>query len=278
MYKILFTDIDGTLTDKDGKIPQENIEIIKKLRDNGIKVVLCTGRNIKKTLPVVKKLNITEPIICIDGILLYDLNKNAITDDLYIDKEKARKIIDIARKHKVFTEISNGHLYVKYLDSKNQRELDFFNKHTLWGYIKSYFGGIRYVNSYDKLENIEGNIYQITMGCKKPQFDIISDEINKFGFDDVEVRNNLWPNYIFVNRKSIDKARGIEIICNRYNIDLKDAVSIGDDLNDKGMLDICGLSFAMGNANEDVKKFAKEITDSNDNHGFVNAIKKAFDI
>ena len=83
MNKLLFTDIDGTLTNSKGKIPEENIKTINRLADKGIKTVLCTGRNITKSLPVAKELNRNLPMVCIDGILLYDVKNKRIPPPLW---------------------------------------------------------------------------------------------------------------------------------------------------------------------------------------------------
>lgn len=278
MYKILFTDIDGTLTDSKGHIPKENERAVKKLLEKGIKVVLCTGRNITGALSVAKRLNITEPIICIDGILIYDLHNKKPISDLKMDRTQAEKIIDIAKKHNVFSEVSNGYLYYKHIPKKEHRQFDFDNGHTVFDYIKGYFKGLRYLKSYESLKNIQGNIYQVTMACQNDKFDVISREIKAIGFDDIDVRNMLWKNYIFVNKKGADKARGIEILCKKYGISPKEAVAIGDDMNDLKMLEYCGMGVAIKNSPEEVLNKADYITDTDDNCGFAKACEKFFDL
>ncbi len=278
MYKILFTDIDGTLTDSKGHIPKENERAVKKLLNKGIKVVLCTGRNITGALPVAKKLNITEPIICIDGILLCDIKHKKPLCDLKMEKKEAEAVIGVAKKHNVFAEVSNGYLYYKYIPKKEHRKFDFGNGHTVFDYIKGYFKGLRYLKSYESLKNVSGNLYQVTIACGEDKFDVISEEIKALGFDDIAVRDMLWKNYIFVNKKGADKARGIEILCRKYGISPKEAVAIGDDMNDLKMLEYCGMGVAIKNSPEEVLKSADYITDTDDNCGFAKACKKFFDL
>ena len=55
-------------------------------------------------------------------------------------------------------------------------------------------------------------------------------------------------------------------------------VAIGDELNDLSMIDYAGLGIAMGNANDSVKKKAKQITLSNDEDGVSLALEEAFKI
>lgn len=45
--------------------------------------------------------------------------------DLKMDRTQAEKIIDIAKKHNVFSEVSNGYLYYKHIPKKEHRQFDF---------------------------------------------------------------------------------------------------------------------------------------------------------
>lgn len=55
---------------------------------------------------------------------------------------------------------------------------------------------------------------------------------------------------------------------------MDETFAIGDNFNDVSMLKMAGYSVAMGNAEPEVKKLAKHITDSNDEHGVATAIHK----
>ena len=278
MNKLLFTDIDGTLTNSKGKIPEKNIKAINRLADKGIKTVLCTGRNITKALPVAKALNINLPIVCIDGILLYDVKNKRTIHGMLLENSEAKELINIAEKFGVFAEASNGYKYYKHIHSKDQLKFDFFNSHTPIGRLKSYLGGIRYLNSYSELKKISGGYYQVTIGCDENIKKEIIEEIKSKGFENIDIRDNLWDGYIFINRKGADKSRGIDILCSKFGISPDETVSIGDDLNDLGMLEFCGTGVAMGNALDKVKKAADFVTLTNDENGFALACERFFDI
>ncbi len=278
MNKLLFTDIDGTLTDSNGKIPEKNINVINRLAEKGVKTVLCTGRNITKALPVARKLNINLPMVCIDGILLYDVKNKRTIHGMLMENDEAKELINIAEKFGVFAEASNGYKYYKHIHSKELMKFDFFNSHTPFGYFKSYLGGIRYTNSFNDLKKISGGYYQVTIGCDKNIKNEIIEEIKSKGFENIDIRDNLWDGYIFLNRKGADKSRGIDILCREFGIPPDETVSIGDDLNDLGMLEFCGTGVAMGNAADKVKKAADFVTLTNDKNGFAAACERFFDI
>ena len=59
MIKLVAIDLDGTLFDKKKNVSNENIKAIKKCKENGIKIVIATGRPISGVLPLLEELDLT---------------------------------------------------------------------------------------------------------------------------------------------------------------------------------------------------------------------------
>ncbi|AXM88680.1 hypothetical protein B379_05495 [Anoxybacillus ayderensis G10] len=76
MFEGIVLDIDDTLI-RENKLHLDDLQYIKKLKNRGYKVVLATGRDIKKTMEIAKKLEITEPLILLQGALIY-YNSNEV--------------------------------------------------------------------------------------------------------------------------------------------------------------------------------------------------------
>ena len=72
---------------------------------------------------------------------------------------------------------------------------------------------------------------------------------------------------ITIHNKQSTKINGIKILAERYDISLSQIVAFGDDYNDMDMLRSCGIGVAVENALPEVKKAAKEITESNEQDG-----------
>ena len=73
MYKLAVLDIDGTLIDNKGTVSKRTIQTITAVEQSGGIVTICTGRNIRKALPVAKRAGIKVPIACIDGAVLFPI-------------------------------------------------------------------------------------------------------------------------------------------------------------------------------------------------------------
>ena len=102
MYKLIAIDLDGTLLNSYGIIPEENRKAIKKAQEAGINVVLASGRTTNSVKSLAEELGGNEYIICGNGSLIYDLKKEEIIYDKFIEKTKALQIIQICEQNSIY--------------------------------------------------------------------------------------------------------------------------------------------------------------------------------
>ena len=74
--------------------------------------------------------------------------------------------------------------------------------------------------------------------------------------------------------KGIDKGRGMELVCQYYGASMQDTIAFGDSMNDYEILQHCQLGIAMGNAVQQLKDVADDITDSVTDNGIYNSFIK----
>ncbi|WP_148786300.1 HAD-IIB family hydrolase, partial [Enterococcus faecium] len=82
-------------------------------------------------------------------------------------------------------------------------------------------------------------------------------------------------NNIEVNHKNAQKGIAVAHVAHERGISLEEVMTIGDNFNDVSMLQVAGVSFAMGNAEIEVKDYAKYTTDTNLESGVGKAILRA---
>ncbi|MCD7879091.1 MAG: HAD family hydrolase, partial [Candidatus Gastranaerophilales bacterium] len=140
MIKMLVTDIDGTIYSPVSGISDNVKNCIKKLEDNGILVVIATGRTFGSARHIADLIGIKCPLVCYQGGLVNSYD-GKILDVKYLDQKIAREIICECRNR-------NIHLNVYVEDTLYVENDD--------NYIKDYIGdkGIDYfkVNSFDELD------------------------------------------------------------------------------------------------------------------------------
>ncbi|MNI91242.1 putative phosphatase [compost metagenome] len=76
-----------------------------------------------------------------------------------------------------------------------------------------------------------------------------------------------------ISGKQASKESGIKKLCEIYGVSTEDTICFGDDSNDMGLFQLCGRSVAMGNAIEELKSIATEVTASNDEDGVAQVLE-----
>lgn len=243
MIKAIFFDIDGTILNGNKGIPESTLLALDKLRQKGIKTIICTGRGYSEVKPL--NLKGFDDYILLNGQICYDDNDNIVFKKPIKDKEK---LIELFNSKKFpFGLVDEKVSYLNYIDDYVRLVHDSINL-TL-PEVKEYDGkDIYQALAYGKVKDyIEQEL---------PDFLAVS-----WHFDGVDI----VP-------KDSGKDKGIIEYCKLRNIDIKDTMSFGDGDNDREMLKTTGIGVAMGNAIDSVKVVADYITDRIDEDGIYNAL------
>lgn len=269
--KIIFLDIDGTLTEPGSNDPPESaIWAIKEARAQGHLVFLCTGRNYNMLLPLLKYE--FDGIVASSGGYI-ECQKEVIYDCPMTEQQKQTAMC-VLKDNGVYrtVECMDG----SYTDEGFK---EFLRANAAEGSNSEL---LRWREQIEKSLNIlpmneyKGQpVYKIVFMSRskeqlaQPQkllasdFEFCIQDENKHGFINGEV----------VNRQ-FDKGKAIERVCNYLNIPLCDSFAIGDSMNDKEMLEAAGISICMQNGSENLKKLADDICPSVQENGIYNAFLK----
>lgn len=271
MYEAVFIDIDGTLRDNNKNISMRTRRAIKNIIEKGIYVILSSGRPIKYTEKISKECSASKYIIASDGGIIYNYEQNNIIYKNVISKQAIIELYKIAEQANVRILMDAGENRVvnklKYLDgSETILNMDietFVEKNDVQSCAMS-------DTNFEKMEKLQEKIEKIK--------DIeIKQKLKSFG-DVKENKDEIM--YFFIENKESSKGNAIKKFCEILNIDLKNTIAIGDDYNDISMFKVVGHSVVMENANNEVKKYADEITRSNEREGvaiFLENLLKKFD-
>lgn len=265
MKSLVFVDSDGTLKNNDGIISEHTVEVLSKLKDNDIEVVITTGRPRYHALKVKNNSNASRYVISSNGAEIYDELKNNVIYAKYLDNKDIIKIYKISTKNNsicAFT-IDNYEFVSDEIKNEHQRMLDnpikmFLKQH----YVKQIF--IK-SNSKEHANKIYKKISKIK-NCK------IANESSYFQTGIVE-KKGIW---FSVTHKDVNKGIAIKELTNHLNLELDNTYGFGNDYNDIEMFKTVGHSIIMDNANEELKKLAKIITKSNDEDGVAHLLEKLF--
>lgn len=261
--KVVFIDVDGTLCNDLGLVPESAKQAIHKAQANGHKMYLCTGRSKPELYDFIMDIGFNGLIGAGGG---------------YVESENEILL------HRKFTPKDLSDI------------LDFFHDKGIDYYIESNDGMYASEHCIERLRKVERDV--AAQGNDANGIKIFTDtllpgkadhqyeNVNKICFLDngvpiQEVKNRFDSVFTIIDctvpmfgansgeviLKGVDKATAMKLLLEHLQVDISDTLAIGDGMNDVIMLDYAHIGIAMGNAAEGLKAMADDITLTHDEGG-----------
>ena len=288
MYKLVAIDLDGTMLNKYGIITQNTKDVIKKVQEKGIEVVIASGRTINSVKNFSKEINSQNYFISGNGAITYDIKKDEILFENVLTKNKVLQVIKICDENSIFysvytenriiTKNLNYNTLYYYKENLNKEEKE-----------KTHINIVQDIYSY--IENRDEKILKI-MICDSNQT-VFKAIVKKLGeIKDIEILDvshmsrklikqgteeiALEYFYTEITSKDVDKWNAIERLIGLLGIKNEEVITIGDNANDIKMIKNAGIGIAMGESAPYIKEQANIVAESNDNDGVAEILKKVF--
>lgn len=263
--KLLFIDIDGTLTNDHGDhqvISKKNIESIRKYASLGNYVVLSSGRsknNIKTIWDQIYNGS--------DNLSYVSCNNGALICDLKNDEDLHRKTLNEITFNSIRQLAFDKGLVIK--DSQTKIFYSKIPDHTKYGMELD-----NEIDNY-KYNEVTSMKMPIVVGRDFGEGETLCAELLTM-FDDIEATPAQVGQYCFVEitKKNSNKGFSVTYLSNLLNISLDNCIHIGDSMNDIRAFEKVGLAIAMSNSKDSVKKMAQLITTSVEEDGVSHAIEE----
>ena len=260
--KLIMSDIDGTILDKNHQLDSHLIELMPLLKQCNIPFVLASARSPLGIAPISKELGITDcPIACYNGALVSLGDK--ILSQYSIDKSELLLLHDFLKKEFPTVSInvySGKDWLVNTIDEWVEIEATITGESpkvtSLADFIrdeKTLVHKLLLIDNTDTIQKLQKTLSSIDF----PQTDFYLSK----------------DNYLEVTHNQVSKKQALLELANYYQLPLTSIMTLGDNYNDIPMIETAGLGIAMGNAPRDVKTCAKAVTDSNEQNGVSKAIK-----
>lgn len=263
-YRIIFSDIDGTLLNSSHEVTEKTENIIRDIVAQGTPFVLVSARMPRGVETIVRKLKIQSPIVCYSGGLILDENRKTISS-IGIPRDEAMTIksyINNAFTSVNCTVYSNDTWIVDDAnDPRVVREARIAETPPTEGDVK-------------ELLNKDAVVHKILCIGEKEHITQLETALLE-RFPKYRVYKS-QDTYLEIITTETSKGKALEALCRAEKIPVENSMAFGDYFNDIDMLKASGLSVAMANAPEAVKKEAKRITKSNDEDGMYWVLKEYF--
>ena len=260
--KLIMSDIDGTILDKNHQLDSHLIELMPLLKQCNIPFVLASARSPLGIAPISKELGITDfPIACYNGALISLGDK--ILSQHSIDKSELLLLHDFLKKEfpTVSINVYSGKDWLvntidEWVESEAQITGESPKVTSLADFIKDEKTLVHKLLLIDNASTIQ-KLKETLATMDFPQTDFYLSK----------------DNYLEVTHNQVSKKQALLELAKYYQLSLTEIMTIGDNYNDIPMIETARLGVAMGNAPTEVKTCSNRVTDSNDQNGVSKAIK-----
>lgn len=261
MIRCMASDLDGTLLRDDRTISPENRKAIDQALQQGMKIVLASGRMIQAIRPFFDQLGLDLPVIAYNGAVVQEPLSGKVLAHHPLDQQLAASVVEIFREAGV-------HLNVY------QHDELYMDEQSRWG------------RDYAAMAVVKPHLVpDLAAVITEPPPKLLGigelDTINRMQtllerrFGDALCLTRSNPNYLEIVAPRVSKAAALAELAGKWGIKPGEVMAIGDGLNDLPMLRWAGIGVAVGNAAPEVKAEADWVVEDNNHHGVAEALSRA---
>lgn len=247
-FKMIFSDMDGTLLKNETEISLKNIERIGKAVEKGTDFVICTGRGVYGVERFLERLQLIGRegfVICQNGAAVYDLKDMQLALQHPFSADILRPVVETARKMGIAVYLYDDRTFMA---EKMSEEVKAYCK-VMHADMRILPDGLEYEGKFTKCL-LSGPFEKLDQ-LKKEVEPVIKENLNMF---------YSGPRYLEFVKKGVSKGNAMAETAAKAGVDLSEVIAIGDSDNDLSMIQKAGLGIAVANAQAHVKAAADFIT------------------
>ena len=267
-YKLIATDMDGTLLNDEHFTSAGNIEAIKEIQKKGVKFVLASGRPSFAMFEYAKELEMDKlggDVLAFNGGQLIDMIDRKMIFHEGLDWEDIRKIYKLSCEIEIPMVLYGEDTVYASKDTENTR---FEAK--LCGMKFTEFGSLEELKGYGIDKTTKSMLISDPETVKKAEGHMKS----KYGNDYFIAISK--PIFLEIANKNINKGKTLRKLGELTGIKMEEMIAVGDSYNDIPLLEVVGMPVAVANANDEIKAMSKFESTSNNDDALKTVIEKFF--
>ncbi len=258
--KLIALDLDGTLLNSKHKLSDRNKTAVKKAIENGVQVVIATGKTRISATSLLEELGIKSPGVFTQGLTIYN-GDGTIRNSVVMDKNIVRHIITFAEDRGFgVLAYSGDRILTRRADEVAEKIAEY---------------GEPLAESVGALQNIldSTEINKVILYGQESKIAALRWQLSKQLDGQIHLTRSAVTGIIEVLPANSSKGKAVMRVMKDLNIAPENTMAIGDGENDIEMLQAVGTSVAMGNAVQKLKDIASQVVGSNDEDGVAQAIE-----
>ncbi len=272
MIQLIVIDLDGTLLDSEKKIPRENEYAIRRALDMGVAVSISTGRSYVSGHKYAEQLGIDVPISYQNGALVtygHGENTEVISKSL-LEADKARFLFKKALEKSLNALVFFDFFRLPDISTTKPSDSPY----------RGYYSNNRYRMLFEDnplMRIKDEGIPEIALEGKEDRIQELLNESNSHLENVTVIKNDNVEEHAFYEffGPGVGKENGLIHILEYLGLSWRSVAYIGDNFNDVEILKKAELPVVMANGPDEVKRYAKLVTErDNDNGGVAEAIER----
>ncbi|HAX72013.1 MAG TPA: Cof-type HAD-IIB family hydrolase [Firmicutes bacterium] len=268
--ELFVSDLDGTLLNKQSKVSDKTKELLNELMASGVQFTIATARTHATVVELLEGLNITLPIVLMNGVGVYNLKERKYIEIIDVEKNVMQRVLSVFETFNLepmLYGIKEDELFVYYRQLTNEAALSFY-KLRCDAKLKTFV-------QVEAFENVVAENAMVNM--------LVFDEFEKIKaaaekIQDIEgitvtyysMDNGLG--YMELHSAKASKANGIKALTKYASFE--HIIGFGDNLNDLPMFSLAHEAYATSNAIEELKAVATGVIGHHDEDGVAQYIKQ----
>ena len=272
MIRLLAVDVDGTLLDSRGRLPRENLDVLAEAAGRGVRVAIVTGRSYSFALPAVAALQDPLLLIVHNGAIARERAGATLVRRL-LPRARARAVLAATLEWRASA--------VMYFDRPEAGQI--VSDRMDWTHPNRARFRERNRTIIDEVAALEDALtedpIQLAFNGELMLMRAVLDTLTGHpAASGLAVAVTEYPHRDFslvdVNVAGATKGQTLAGVEATLGIGRDEVMAIGDNHNDRDMLEWAGVGVVMGNAAEELRSIGLDVTGTNDEGGLAAAIKR----
>lgn len=270
-FKAVMIDLDGTLLTDDKKITDFSNQILQKLYDNGIKIIIATGRGLSRAKQLTEKLDFDKIILANNGAIIHSSSSIATDEDLKLESKVVDELSALSKEYGIRPYFFVENKCALLIQDEDDKKL----------FVDSVGDVGEIMTVSERNLPIDDCVSMIMIARKDRIYDIV-EHIK----DNPNVTYHIHTKYFSKNIRMLevqnvntDKYKRAIHVLEHFGIKNDEVVAIGDAHNDLEMVVNSGLGVAMKNSDDILKQNADIITQyTNEEDGLAKFLEELFEL
>ncbi len=261
---LFISDMDGTLLDGKAQVSKKSIEIINRLAKKGLNFTIATARTPISALPILKDVNITSPMILMNGALVYSPEEKRFSKSVGFGRECLESIAkaeDISGMQGMLFSLDDNKFFI-HLGMVNPVMWNGYFDLSKLSHVDSICSEIQKASAKELIDN--NVVYALYMDNKADDIEkLYNSLIDEKGLVLDYYKDKYTENRWCLEISSSKTTKGKAVKKLRDVLKADKVIGFGDSWNDIPLFENCDEGYAVENASDELKSKATEVIKSN---------------